>query len=199
MKKLLLAAAFALATVASAGADTISNLGTNPTSGAGAFSNTDPGTGASGSGLFADLYNFDLVGNQILTIAFAVNTFAGGTSQFITNFTGTVFSDGANGVPGGGDDVAVLGPELAVACIGIPSCQIFGGSAVLPGGNYYLLITGDAAVNAGYGGNLSTNAETPIPGAIWLFASGAAGLGALLRRRKAKADARGDRLQAAPA
>jgi len=184
MKKLLLATAFALATVASAGADTISNLGTNPTSGAGAFSNTNPGTGGGGSGLFADIYNFDLVGNQILTIAFAVNTFAGGTSQFITNFTGTVFNDGANGVPGGGDDFAVLGPELAAACIGIPSCQIFGGSAVLPGGSYYLLITGDAAVNAGYGGNLSTNAETPIPGAVWLFASGAAGLGALLRRRR---------------
>jgi hypothetical protein len=28
--------------------------------------------------------------------------------------------------------------------------------------------------------------ETPIPGAVWLFASGAAGLGALLRRRRKK-------------
>ena len=184
MKKLLLAAALVLATSVGAMADTVSNLGTNPTSGAGAFSNTNPGTGGGGSGLFADIYNFDLVGNQILTIAFAVNTFAGGTSQFITNFTGTVFNDGANGVPGGGDDFAVLGPQLATACIGIPSCQIFGGSAVLPGGSYYLLITGDAAADAGYGGNLSTNAETPIPGAVWLFASGAAGLGALLRRRR---------------
>jgi hypothetical protein len=31
-------------------------------------------------------------------------------------------------------------------------------------------------------------AETPIPGAVWLFASGAAGFGALLRRRKKKTE-----------
>jgi len=184
MKKLLLAAVAALALSTGAMADTVSNLGTNPTSGAGAFSNTDPGTGLGGSGLFADTYNFDLVGSQILTIAFAVNTFANGAPQFITNFTGTVFNDGANGVPGGGDDFAVLGPELAVACIGIPSCQVFGGSALLPGGSYYLLITGNAAVDAGYGGNLST-AETPLPAAAWLFASGL-GLVVMASRRKKK-------------
>ena len=185
MKKVLLAAALALATTVSAMADTVSNLGINPTSGAGAFSNTDPGTGLGGSGLFADTYNFDLVGSQILTIAFAVNTFANGAPQFITNFTGTVFNDGPNGVPGGGDDFSVLGPELAVACIGIPSCQVFGGSALLPGGSYYLLITGNAAVDAGYGGNLST-AETPLPAAVWLFASGIGGLGWIVRKRKKK-------------
>jgi len=184
MKKVLLAAALALATTVSAMADTVSNLGTNPTSGAGAFSNTDPGTGLGGSGLFADTYNFDLVGSQILTIAFAVNTFANGAPQFITNFTGTVFNDGPNGVPGGGDDFSVLGPELAVACIGIPSCQVFGGSALLPGGSYYLLITGNAAVDAGYGGNLST-AETPLPAAVWLFGSGL-GLLAMAGKRKRK-------------
>jgi len=183
MKKLLLAAVLTLATSVGAMADTVSNLGTNPTSGAGAFSNTNPGTGIGGSGLFADIYNFDLVGSQILTIAFAVNTFANGAPQFITNFTGTVFNDGPNNVPGGGDDFAVLGPELAVACIGIPSCQVFGGSALLPGGSYYLLITGDAAVDAGYGGNLST-AETPLPAAVWLFGSGLAGLGFLAKRRR---------------
>ena len=133
--------------------------------------------------MFLDIYNFDLVGTQILTIAFAVNTFAGGAPQFITGFTGAVFNDGPNNVPGGGDDFVVLGPELATACIAIPSCQVFGGSALLPGGNYYLAVSGDAAVNAGYGGNLST-AETPLPAAVWLFASGVVGLGALARRRK---------------
>jgi MYXO-CTERM domain-containing protein len=55
---------------------------------------------------------------------------------------------------------------------------------MLPG-SYYLAIAGNAGQFAGYGGNLSV-AETPIPGAVWLFASGAAGLGALLRRRKKK-------------
>ena len=185
MKKLLLAAALVLATSVGAMADTVSNLGTNPTSGAGAFSNTNPGTGGGGSGLFADVYNFDLVGTNILTIAFAVNTFANGAPQFITNFTGTVFNDGPNNVPGGGDDFAVLGPQLATACIGIPNCQIFGGSAILPGGSYYLLITGDAAADAGYGGNLSTNAETPLPAAVWLFGGGL-GLLAIAGKRRRK-------------
>jgi len=55
---------------------------------------------------------------------------------------------------------------------------------VLPGGSYYLLITGNAAVDAGYGGNLST-AETPLPAAVWLFGSGL-GLLAMAGKRKRK-------------
>ena len=203
MKKLLLATVFTLAMSAGAMADTVSNLGINPTSGAGAFSNTDPGTvllppvptqqGGSGlaslGGLFADTYNFTLVGAQVLTIAFATNTYAGGNPQFITNFTGAVIDDGPDNAPGGGDDFVVLGPELAVACAGVPQCQVFGGSAVLAGGNYYLLITGNAAVDAGYGGNLSTfaAAETPLPAAVWLFGSAVGGGALLLRRRKKQA------------
>lgn len=184
MRKLLLATVAALAMNVSAMADTVSNLGTNPTSGAGAFSNTNPGLGAGGSGLFLDIYNFDLVGNQILTIAFAVNTFANGDPQFITNFQGAIFNDGADNAPGGGDDTLVLGPQLASACIAIPNCQVFGGSAVLAGGSYYLAVSGDAAVDSGYGGNLSTSAETPLPAAVWLFGSALAGGGILLRRRR---------------
>jgi hypothetical protein len=187
MKKLLLAAATVLAMSAGAMADTVSSLGTNPTSGAGAFANTDPGTGGGGSGLFADIYTFDLVGAQVLTIAFATNTFASGNPQFITNFQGAVVNDGPNNVPGGGDDFVVLGPELATACVAIPNCQVFGGSAVLAGGHYYLLVSGNAGVDAGYGGNLSTFAETPLPAAVWMFGGGLAGLGGLLRLRKKKA------------
>ena len=202
MKKLLLATAVTLAMSAGAMADTVSNLGINPTSGAGAFSNVDPGSvllpaispalGGSGQislgGLFADTYNFTLVGDQILTIAFATNTYAGGDPQFITGFTGTVFDTGANNAPGGGDDFPVLGPELAAACQNVPLCQIFGGSATLAGGTYYLLITGNAAVDAGYGGNLSTfaAAETPLPAAVWLFGSAIGGGAFMLRRRKNK-------------
>jgi hypothetical protein len=64
---------------------------------------------------------------------------------------------------------------------------VFGGSAVLGGGHYYLLVSGNAGVDAGYGGNLSTSAETPIPGAIWLFGSALAAFGLVTRRtRKAK-------------
>lgn len=183
MRKLLLATAALVALSLPASADIVVGLGTNPTSGAGAFANTDPGTGTGGSGLFLDIYNFNLVGAQVLTIAFATNTFAGGAPQFITNFTGAVVSDGADGVVGGGDDSVVLGPELASACVNVPACQIFGGSAILPGGAYYLRITGDAGVDAGYGGNLSTS-PVPIPGAVWLFGSGIAGLFAMQRRRR---------------
>lgn len=189
MRKFLLAAVIALALPAAAVADTVTNLGTNPDSGVGAFSNTNPGTGGGGSGLFADIYEFDIVGNQILTIAFATNTFAGGATQFIADFQGSVFSDGANGVPGGGDDAIILGPQTASACLGIPNCQIFGGSAFLNQGSYYLLVSGNAGVDAGYGGNLSTAAaaETPLPAAVWLFISGLLGLFGMGGREKIRA------------
>jgi hypothetical protein len=186
VKRLLLASAFAFAMSAGAMADTITSLGTNPTSGAGAFANTDPGTGAGGSGVFADIYKFDLVGAQILTIAFATNTFASGAPQFITNFQGAVVNDGPDNAPGGGDDSIVLGPELGAACNAIPNCQVFGGSAILGGGHYYLLISGNAGVDAGYGGNLSTNAETPLPGAIWMFGGALAAAFSLATHRKKK-------------
>lgn len=184
MRKFLIATAAVLAMSASAMADTVTNLGTNPTSGVGAFSNTNPGTGGGGSGVFADIYTFDIIGQQILTIAFATNTFAGGAAQFITNFQGSVFSDGPNGVPGGGDDLLIFGPQMASACIGVPSCQIFGGSALLNQDSYYLLIAGNAAVDAGYGGNLSTAAppEVPLPGAVWLFGT-VIGLFTLFRKK----------------
>lgn len=186
MRKFFLAAVIALTSSVGAMADTVTNLGINPDSGVGAFSNTNPGTGLGGSGLFVDAYNFQLVGSQILTIAFATNTYAGGASQFITNFQGSVLDYGGNGVLGGGDDSVVIGPALAQACAAIPNCQTFGGSAFLPGGFYGLLISGDAGINAGYGGNLSTFAppEVPLPAAVWLFGSGIAGLWALQRRRK---------------
>jgi hypothetical protein len=163
MRKLLLAAATVLALAAPAKADIIANLGLNPTSGAGAFSNTNPGTGGGGSGLFADIYNFTLDTDQTLTIAFAINTFADNSNQFITNFTGSVVYEGADGQIGGGDDQTVIGPTLATACQLVPNCQGFGGSANLNAGEYHLLITGNAAVDSGYGGDLSTFA---VPGPI---------------------------------
>jgi hypothetical protein len=164
MKQLLMAGA-TIAVVAIAAqpvkADIIVPLGVNPTSGAGAFANTNPGTGGGGSGLFADRYDFTLVGDQVLTIAFATNTFAGGAIQKIEGFTGAVVYEGLDGQIGGGDDQVVIGPTLASACIMVPNCQGFGGSAILDGGEYHLLITGNAGIDAGYGGNLSTFA---VPG-----------------------------------
>jgi hypothetical protein len=145
-------------------ADTVINLGVNPTSGAGAFANTNPGTGGGGSGLFGDTYDFQLIGGpQFLTIASVTNVFAS-PNQFITNLTGSVVSDGPNGVRGGGDDFAVIGPVAAtIGCGPIPNCQGFAGAALLNPGGYYLLITGNAAADSGYGGNLSV---APVPSPI---------------------------------
>jgi hypothetical protein len=169
MRKLLLASAMAfIAMVPSTKADVLTNLGINPSSGTGAFANTNPGTGGGGSGAFTDNYTFQLVGGpQFVTIASVTNVFAS-PDQFITGFTGSVLNAGANGVPGGGDDSFVIGPVAATPCIITPDCQGFSGSALLNAGNYFLQITGDAGINAGYGGNLSTAAvaiPAPVAGA----------------------------------
>src|SRR4051794_8334648 len=90
MKQLLLAAVAAAALSGPALADVTVNLGTNPNSGSGAFSNQDPGTGTGGSGAFVDNYTFQLIGApQFLTIAGVTNTFSS-SDQFITGFTAAV-------------------------------------------------------------------------------------------------------------
>ena len=188
MKKLLLTATMLTALALPANADIIANLGLNPTSGAGAFANTNPGTGGGGSGLFADIYEFELLGApQFITIASVTNVF-GSADQFIANFSGSVVYQGADDAIGGGDDVTVIGPVLASAC-DVINCQGFAGSALLNAGEYYLLITGNAGVNAGYGGNLSTFAVpgpalgAGLPALLGLF--GMLGFNYFRKRRRA--------------
>ena len=41
--------------------------------------------------------------------------------------------------------------------------------------------------SSGYGGNLATFAETPLPGAVWLFAGGLGLIGMMSSSRKRKA------------
>jgi hypothetical protein len=160
MKRLLLAgtmlAAFVFASSA-ANALIITDLGNNPTSASGHFSNSVLGT------TFDDQYPFHLIGTQFVTFASATNDFLSAT-DFITGFTGQLFSSGPNGLPGGGDDVAINVPVLAVPCPTNPTgCQVLAGSAILAGGNYFLDISGTGGGTAGYGGNLTTALAVPLP------------------------------------
>jgi hypothetical protein len=181
MKKLLLAAVTLLAMSVSSNASVITDFGTDPTSGAGAFNHSL----GSLVGNFDDQYTFSLDHSLTLTIASVTNVFAQ-PSDFITGFTGSVVFEGADGVIGGGDDVTLIGPVAAtLGCGLITNCQGFAGSAILGPGNYFLDIGGFANGSSGYGGNLATFAnETPLPGALWLFAGGLGVLGMIGRKRQ---------------
>jgi hypothetical protein len=164
MKRVLLATAALLALTASSHAAIIGTFGINPNSSAGAFSNDPNGPGL--GGLFEDEYTFTLVGGpQFVTIASATNVFPGGnlTTDFISAFTGRVFQQ-LGGVPNPGTDPLLLGPATGAPCIEAPdTCQRLAGSAILNPGNYYLDISGNAGISAGYGGNLAVAA---VPGPI---------------------------------
>ena len=185
MRKILLLSAAMMALALPANAAVMDNLGINPNSTTGAFSSIDfGGTGGTGSGPFRDQILFELVGGPaFLTIASATNVYPN-TSDFITNFTGSVFFAGADGLPGGGDDIQVIGPVLATACPVTPNCQGFSGSTLLTlVGDYFLNLSGIGGGTSGYGGNLAVS-QVPIPPALALFAAGLAGLGWLTRRKK---------------
>lgn len=181
MKKVLLAGAMLFALAGAGNAAVIQDFGLDPTSAGGAFNHSL----GSLNGVFDDQYLFTLDHQMTLTIASVTNVFAQ-PSDKITNFQGSVVYEGADNAIGGGDDQVVIGPVLAGACLLLPSsiCQGFAGSAVLGAGKYYLDISGTANGSSGYGGNLATFAETPLPAAVWLFGTVAGAGGLLLRRRK---------------
>src|SRR4029077_5071473 len=109
----------------------IIDVGNNPTSATGHFSN------AVGGGPFTDFITFNLTGGpQFVAFASATNDFVS-PDDFITGFTGQLFLQ--VGVPGGGDDVPQNPLVNAVPCPTDPTgCQVLAGSALLAAGNYYL-------------------------------------------------------------
>ena len=185
MKSLLMSTALAAVLLlpgAGANAGIIANLGVNPASSQGDFSNS-PGGGA-----FEDQFTFQLVGGpKFLSIASVTNVFPN-LSDFIANFTAAVWSVGADGIVNNGDDVPVVGPVNAGPCALVPNCQFAAGSALLNPGSYYLEFTGTGGGTSGYGGNLSVSqVPAPIVGAGLpglIMACG--GLLALARRRRNK-------------
>ena len=161
MRKLLLATTTLLTLTTAGKAAIVQDFGLDPTSATGAFQHS---LGAL-SGAFDDQYTFTLNQAMTLTIASVTNVSAQ-PSDFINNFTGSVLFAGANGVPGGGDDVTVIGPVAATPCPIVPNCQGFAGSAFLNAGNYFLDISGTANGSSGYGGNLATfGVPAPVIGA----------------------------------
>jgi len=179
MRKLLLAATALLGLAASpTSAAVIANLGVNPSSAAGDFSN------AVGGGLFADQYTFQLVGGpQFLTISSATNVYPR-ASDFIINFSGSLYQQ--VGAVGGGDDILLFGPTIAVPNSCGLFCQTFGGSGFLSPGNYYLQIAGIGLGTSGYGGNLSVAGIGAIPEpSTWaMMILGFAGVGFMAYRRR---------------
>jgi hypothetical protein len=177
MRKLLLTTTALLALSAPASAAVIGDLGLNPTSADGAFEN-----GALPTGAFADQWTFQLDTNMTFTIGSATNVYPR-ASDFIANFSGSVYEI-VNGI-GGADDILVLGPADATPGNCDTGCQVFGGSAFLNAGDYYLNITGIAGSTAGYGGDLATVAPAVPEASTWaMMILGFAGIGFLATRRR---------------
>ena len=177
MRKLLLATVALFVMTAISNAAVVTDLGIDPTSSAGSFSNSV------GGGFFDDQLTFQLVGSpQWLTIASVTNVFPQ-VSDFIGGFTGSVFQQ--VGTIGGGDDIRVIGPVAATANCG-PLCQGFAGSAVLNAGNYYLDISGIGGGTSGYGGNLAVAPVAAVPElSTWaMLLLGFSGIGVTTYRRR---------------
>jgi hypothetical protein len=182
LRKLLLTTAALVALTTAGNAAVIADLGVNPRSLQGHFSN------AVGGAVFQDQYLFELSGGvpAYITFASATNDYTGGTtgSDFISGFTGQLFNAGGDGVYGGGDDFAVNAPVLAVGCPGNPGgCQILAGQAILAPGDYYLQISGDGGGSSGYGGNL-TVAAVPEASTWLMMLAGFVGLGFMANRKR---------------
>jgi hypothetical protein len=183
LKQLLLTTATVLALSAPAGAAFVAPLGNNPNSSTGHFSNSVLGT------TFIDDYTFTLSGSpQFVAFASATNSYAG-PGDFISNFTGQLFSFGADLAYNTVDDFAVNPPAVAHPCTDNPTaCQELSGSAILAAGGYYLQFQGTGGGTAGYGGDLTTApiAAIPEPSTWAMMILGFAGIGFMAYRRGAQ-------------
>lgn len=181
MRKLLLSATALIALTTASQAAFVQSLGNNPDSNTGRFSNSVQGT------TFSDDYTFNLIGApEFVAFASATNDFAK-PSDVISNFTGQLFSFGADMVPFTADDFAVNAAATSHPCADNPTaCQELSGNATLAAGGYYLQIAGTGGGTAGYGGDLTTAvAAVPEPSTWAMLLLGFVGLSYMgVRRRK---------------
>ena len=180
MRKLLLAGAafLALSGAGNAAGVVVSDLGNDPNAG---ISHTAVGT-------FSDDYTFGITHPSTVTVVGLINTFAGGlgSGQFITGFSGSLFSN-PDGVVGNADDMLVFGPANgSIGCGAITLCQSLSGSTTLDNGLYYLQVSGTGGANASYGGDITTVAGAVPEASTWaMMLLGFAGIGLLgLRKRR---------------
>ena len=186
MRKLLLATTALLAlAVAPANATFVASLGNNPASNTGHFSNSVNGA------TFVDDFTFSLSGaSQFVAFASATNDFAvTGGPDFISNFTGQLFSFGADHIAFTADDFAVNPIATPHPCTDNPgNCQALSGNAILAAGGYYLQFTGTGGGTAGYGGDLTTAAVAAVPEpstwAMMLLGFAGISLAAMRKRRQ---------------
>ena len=139
----------------------IADLGVNPTSAQGEFSNS------AGGGAFEDQFTFQLVGGpQFVAIGSATNVFAS-PPDFITSFTGQL-SLIRSACPAAAMDSSGRRAVCSNWMSTPPTNrQLVAGIALLDPGNYYLEFAGIGGGTSGYGGNLSTFAVPgPLAGGI---------------------------------
>jgi hypothetical protein len=183
IRKLLFTAAALLTVTTASQAGFVATLGNNPTSATGHFSNAVNGA------TFVDDFTFSLSGSpQFVAFASATNDFAvSGGPDFISNFTGQLFSFGTDLLPFTADDFAVNPIATPHPCADNPgNCQALSGSALLNAGGYYLQFTGTGGGTAGYGGDLTTApvAGVPEPATWAMMLLGFAGIGFMAYRRR---------------
>ena len=138
--QLLLASAALLALLVPARAAVVDDLGVNPTSSNGAFSNRNLPTGS-----LSDQYTFQLIGApQFVRLPTCIRR------PVTSSPTSKAPYLKLSGLLAALMTFWVLGPALAVPGNCGANGQVFGGSATLDPGNYYLNITGFAGSTAGY-------------------------------------------------
>jgi len=144
-------------------------------------------TGNLGTGTDRDYFSFVVPqGTMLTSLVLLDGTFVSGGVSFLGLQVGSQFSKSAEEIQA----VDLLGfLHYGTDLIGENLLPLIDGPFTgLPSGIYTAWVQDTGGGTAGYGFDFQvTAAPVPLPGAVWLLASGALGLGVLRRRRVANA------------